>query len=77
MYNLTVTVREGQSCCYKSSACMQVVDPTELYSLQSVACYLGVSLARTGLHSSYFYTQRHNDNSSLLSLYGSVLTFIY
>ena len=28
--------------------------PRELYSMPSVTCYLGVSLARTGVHSSSF-----------------------
>ena len=35
-----------------------------VFNLASFACYLGVSLARTGLHSSYFYILRHKDYSS-------------
>ena len=32
--------------------------PRELYSVPSLACYLGVSLARTGVHTSNLYTPR-------------------
>ena len=32
--------------------------PRELYSMPSVTCYLGVSLARTGVHTSNFSTLR-------------------